>query len=142
MWVYIIYFFGISIAALEISGGLILLIMGIEMVREGDKPPSAGGSSVEDVGIVPLATPMLAGPGAISLVIILMKGSVVTKAFTLVSIVILFALVYLFFHYSVRIATMMGPRLIKAITRIFGLLVAGFAIQYMIDALILLQVLK
>ncbi len=133
----IIYFFGISIEALEIAGGVILLIMGIEMVREGDKPKSTrGGSSIpQDVGIVPFATPLLAGPGAISLVIILMKGGLIEEIFTLISILIVFAIVYFFFAYSQKIMSLVGERPMKALTRIFGLLVAAFAVQYFLDAL-------
>ncbi len=139
----IIFFFGISIQALEIAGGLILLIMGIEMVREGDKPKSARGSGgIPDVGIVPFATPLLAGPGAISLVIILMKNGIIEEVFTLVSILIVFLIVYVFFTYSLKIMDVVGERPMKALTRIFGLLVAAFAVQYFIDALTALGLIK
>ncbi|OYT58666.1 antibiotic resistance protein MarC, partial [Euryarchaeota archaeon ex4484_178] len=75
--IYILDFMGISIEALMIAGGLLMLLVSIEMVREGDKPRStkkkiALEEETGDIGIVPLGTPMLAGPGAISLVIILM----------------------------------------------------------------------
>lgn len=144
---YILSFFGISIEALEIAGGLILLIMGIEMVREGDRPKSmGGGGQVEaDIGIVPFATPFIAGPGAISLVIILMKGEVFTSIendiFTIASIAIVMAIIYIFFIFSARITRVLGEKVLKALTRIFGLLVAGFAIQYFLNALISLGVL-
>ncbi|MCL4359452.1 MAG: MarC family protein [Candidatus Thermoplasmatota archaeon] len=139
----IIYFFGITIVALEFAGGLILLIMGVEMVREGDKPKSAGGDIEElDVGIVPFATPLLAGPGAISLVIILMKGTLLDDIFTVISILILFAIVYIFFHYSEPILRVIGEKVMKAMTRIFGLIVAAFAVQYFLNALTLLGFLK
>ncbi|MEM0156310.1 MAG: MarC family protein [Thermoplasmataceae archaeon] len=137
---YIIEFFGISIVALEFAGGLILLIMGIEMVREGDKPKSAGGNIEElDVGIVPFATPLLAGPGAISLVIILTKGPFFPDwVFTIISVLIIFAMVYVFFRFSDPILKVIGEKVMKATTRIFGLIVAGFAIQYFLNALITL----
>ena len=62
---FILFFFGISLPALEIAGGTIMLIMGIEMVREGDRPKSMGGGETDkDLGIVPFATPFIAGPGA------------------------------------------------------------------------------
>ena len=140
---YVLTFMGISIAALEIAGGLILLIMGIQMVRERDRPKGQGGNVEPDVGIVPLATPLLAGPGAISLVIILMNGPTFpNQIFTVLSVAILFVFVYLFFRFSDRIISVMGEKNMKAITRIFGLLVAGFAVQYMFQALSLLGILK
>lgn len=142
---YILFFFGISIEALEIAGGLILLIMGIEMVREGDRPKSMGGGQTDkDIGIVPFATPFIAGPGAISLVIILIKGDLLTDylsdAFTMISIAIVMAIIYFFFIYSSRITRLLGEKVLKALTRIFGLLVAAFAVQYFINAIIALGV--
>jgi len=137
----IIEFFGISIEALEIAGGLILLLMGIEMVREGAKPESSTGDE-KNMGIVPLATPLLAGPGTISLVIILMKGPFITKVLTIISVFLVLALVYVFFVYSSKILSILGDKVMTAITRIFGLLLSGFAIQYFLDALIALNIIK
>ncbi len=142
---YILKFFGISIQALEVAGGIILLIMGVQMVREGDKPKSTGGGSgeKEDFGIVPLATPMLAGPGAISLVIILMNGTggEAARVYTILSIVIMFVLVFLFFIFSEKIIGFVGGRTMKAVTRVFGLLVAAFAVQFFINVLLYYHVL-
>ncbi len=133
---YILLFFGISVEALEIAGGLILLIMGIQMVREGDRPKSQGGNVEHDAGIVPFATPLLAGPGAISLIIILMNGPFFPVGLlTIISVSMLFAIVFIFFTFSSTILRFLGAKSMKAITRIFGLLVAGFAIQYMLLAL-------
>ncbi len=137
----IIEFFGISIEALEIAGGIILLLMGIEMVRQGVKPDTSTEES-KNMGIVPFATPFLAGPGAISLVIILMKGTLYTRILTIISIFLVLLMVYIFFIYSSKILEFMGDKVMTAITRIFGLLVAGFAIQYFLDALVALSVIK
>lgn len=131
---YLLSLLGISIQALEIAGGTILLIMGIQMVREGDRPKSAGGSVEKDIGIVPLATPLLAGPGAISLVIILSNGGLYPILFTVISLSILFVIIYLSFRFANRIFRVMGERNLKALTRIFGILVAAFAVQYYIYA--------
>ena len=76
--------------------------MGIEMVRQGAKPDTSVDSS-KNMGIVPFATPLLAGPGAISLVIILMKGDLFTKILTIVSVLLVLVIVYFFFIYSSKI---------------------------------------
>ncbi|HEU13141.1 MAG: MarC family protein [Thermoplasmata archaeon] len=136
--IYVLDFFGISIQALEIAGGLLMLFVGIEMVREGDKPrvTKRGEEVVEeigDVGVVPLATPMLAGPGAISLIIILMETY--DPITVLISLTIVFAIVYIFFYFSSRIFKYLGKKGSRAFTRILGLLVAAFAIQYMLNGL-------
>ncbi|MCL5437629.1 MAG: MarC family protein [Candidatus Thermoplasmatota archaeon] len=137
---YILYFFGISIEALEIGGGLILLIMGIQMVREGDKPKSAGGQE-KDIGIVPFATPLIAGPGAISLVIILMYDGFSFVIYTLVSLLIIFGILYLFLTHSEKIFEVFGGKGLKAVTRIFGLLLTAFAVQYFLNSFVQLGVL-
>ncbi len=133
---YFLSFMGISIEALEIAGGTILLIMGIGMVREGDRPKAAGGSIEPDLGIVPFAIPLLAGPGAISLVIILSNGGYYPLLLTLISLGILFVVIYLSFRFANRIFIFMGGKNLKALTRIFGILVAAFAVQYYIDAVL------
>lgn len=136
--IYVLEFFGISIQALEIAGGLLMLFVGIEMVREGDKPRvSRKGDEVleeiGDVGVVPLATPMLAGPGAISLMIILMETY--DWVTVILSLVLVFFIVYIFFYFSSRIYSFLGRKGSRAFTRILGLLVAAFAIQYMLNGI-------
>ncbi len=141
--IYILNFMGISIAALMIAGGILMLIVGIEMVREGDKPRSTGKKAklheeAGDVAIVPLGTPMLAGPGAISLAIILM-GKYGTKfdgmaeiLISIISVILITALLFLGGDY---VAKFMGEKGSRAFTRIMGLLVTAFAIQYVLDGI-------
>ena len=130
---------GISLSAIQIAGGIILLIMGIEMVREGDRPKSTGKTFKNpDLGIVPFATPLLAGPGAISLVIILSRQSLISAIVTIASVVVIFIIVYILFSYATPISRSIGDKPMKAITRIFGLFVAGFAIQFILDAVLLI----
>lgn len=138
---YVLFLMGISISAIEIAGGVILLIMGVEMVREGDRPKSTGKSYKNpDLGIVPFATPLLAGPGAISLVIILSRKSLESMGLTIGSVVIIFVLVLILFSLATPISRMLGDKSLKAITRIFGLFVAAFAIQFVLTAVVSLGV--
>ena len=132
---FVLYLMGISLSAIEIAGGIILLIMGVEMVREGDRPKSTGKTYKNpDLGIVPFATPLLAGPGAISLVIILSRKSIESMILTVVSVIIIFILVYTIFSLATPISRAIGDKSLKAITRIFGLFVAAFAIQFILTA--------
>ncbi|MCL4320018.1 MAG: MarC family protein [Candidatus Thermoplasmatota archaeon] len=132
---YVLSLMGISINAIEIAGGIILLIMGIEMVREGDRPKSTGKTFKNpDLGIVPFATPLLAGPGAISLVIILARKSYISMGYTIISVIIIFVVVLILFSFATPISKALGDKSMKAITRIFGLFVAAFAIQFMLTA--------
>jgi multiple antibiotic resistance protein len=138
--IYILDYMGISIAALMIAGGILMFMVSIEMVKEGDKPRSskkkiAIHEESGDIGIVPLGTPMLAGPGAISLVIILMGkypqewGSIIIS---IISIVVITALIFLGSNIISRI---MGEKGSRAFTRVMGLLVAAFSIQYILDGI-------
>ncbi|MHB8361923.1 MAG: MarC family protein [Thermoplasmataceae archaeon] len=137
---FLISLMGISIVSIQIAGGIILLIMGIEMVREGDRPKSTGKTYKNpDLGIVPFATPLLAGPGAISLVIILAQSGIYATLEVLLSLIAIFVLVRLLFVYGTRISRTFGDKSLKAITRIFGLLVAAFAIQFIIEAVKILS---
>lgn len=138
---YVLFLMGISINAIEIAGGIILLIMGVEMVREGDRPKSTGKTYKNpDLGIVPFATPLLAGPGAISLVIILSRKGLESMGLTIGSVVIIFVLVLILFSLATPISRMLGDKSLKAITRIFGLFVAAFAIQFILTAVVSLGV--
>ncbi len=140
---YILDFFGISIAALMIAGGILMLLVGIEMVREGDKPRSTKKKTkireeTGDVAIVPLGTPMLAGPGALSLVIILMEKYGTSPIGVLgisvgITVVILIAVI-LFMGGSIM-SKVMGEKGARAFTRVMGLLVTAFAIQYILDGI-------
>ena len=113
-----------------------ILILGIEMVREGDRPKSTGKTYKNpDLGIVPFATPLLAGPGAISLVIILSQSGLYAIIEVLASLIIIFVTVVILFTFGTKISRAIGDKSLKAITRIFGLLVAAFAIQFIIDAI-------
>ena len=141
--VYILDFFGISIAALMIAGGLLMLLVGVEMVREGDKPRSTRKKEklheeTGDIAIVPLGTPMLAGPGAISLVIILMgkySSEPVDVAYIAVSVIAIIAITALLFLGGDYVAKFMGEKGSRAFTRVMGLLVTAFAVQYILDGI-------
>ena len=109
------------------------------MVREGDRPKSTGKTYKNpDLGIVPFATPLLAGPGAISLVIILAQSGFYAVLEVLASLAIIFIIVIILFLSGTKISRAIGDKSLKAVTRIFGLIVAAFAIQFIIDAVKLL----
>ncbi|MCL5874708.1 MAG: MarC family protein [Candidatus Thermoplasmatota archaeon] len=134
---YILLYFGISIAALEIAGGILILLTSIEMVTEGDKPSGKkgqdeGGLAKRDVGIVPLGTPLLAGPGAISLVILLMNDYKHEILLVVLGIVVVSFITYLLFLSSFYIYDILKEKGARALTRVFGILVAGFAVQYIL----------
>ncbi len=121
----------VSLDALSIAGGLLLLLLALEMLRGIDNPSE---SSV-DVALVPLATPLVAGPGAIATTIILTRQnpgvegrvSVVVGALAAVAAIGVILLV------AGRIGRGMPPTIGPFLTRVFGLLLAAIGVQLIID---------
>jgi multiple antibiotic resistance protein len=135
--------FGITLPAFEIAGGLILLLIGLDMLEakrsptqeaSGDKEEAA---SKEDAGIVPLGIPMLAGPGAISSVMVLV-GQVTTKwqMVAIVGCIAFTALVSYFVLASAgRVRKLLGDTGIRILVRIMGLLLVALAMQFFVNGL-------
>jgi len=147
---YIFRMFGISLPAFEISGGVILLLIGLDMLEAKRSPtqesPSEtqAASAKEDVGIVPMGIPMLAGPGAITSVMVLV-GQAQTHwqmAAILGCIAFTAGVCWVVLHFAARIAQAMGETGIRILIRIMGLLLVALAIQYFVNGFVDLGVLS
>src|SRR5271170_3093947 len=147
---YIFKMFGITLPAFEIAGGIILLLIGLDMLEAKRSPTQeASGdaeeaASKEDAGIVPLGIPMLAGPGAITSVMVLV-GQAQTKwqmVAILVSIFITAAICYLVLGNSDRVARAMGETGVRILVRIMGLLLVALAVQYFVNGMVDLGVIE
>ncbi len=139
----IFLFFGITIDAFRIAGGLILLKIGLDMVeakslRTRHTPEEdQEGLAREDVAIIPLAMPMLSGPGAISTVMVLttqatsagMMGALLT------AIGANAVLVYLILRSSSRIVAVFKEIGMRILTRTLGIILASIAIQFILTGL-------
>ena len=139
----IIKFFGISTASLQVSGGLLILLMSLSMLNA---QPSGAKTTAEErdeaehkdtIGVVPLGIPLLTGPGAMSTVIVLAgKSNHVSDYAALIgSGVVIAALVWLTLQMAQPIARVMGRTGINIATRIMGLLVAAVAVEFIVDGL-------
>lgn len=137
----ILHFFGISIPALQISGGLILLVIGFEMLKvipvaEKLSPSEqTEGTKKEDISIIPLAIPMLSGPASIAAVVVLSSTS---DSWTIYPSIILSTLMTLMVTYLIlrsagRILRFIGDTGLKVMTRIMGLLICAMAVQFVIN---------
>ncbi len=127
-------FFGISINSFRTAGGLLLLLMSIAMLI-GDKEAqdqTSNGESTSSVAIVPLSTPLLAGPGAISTVILdAHKGSGLAHyAIMALIIVVLSLAVWLTFLVAPWISQRLGRTGINVFTRLMGLILASIAVEF------------
>ena len=131
--------FGITMPAFRIAGGLILWLVAMDMLH-GTRSTQEGtaeiveGQAKEDVAVTPLAMPMLAGPGAISTVMVL-SGQARTTAQTVAvyaSILLTLVIAWLTLRAGERLVARMGQTGIRVMTRIMGLLLAAIAVQFVI----------
>ncbi|HEX9182920.1 MAG TPA: MarC family protein [Burkholderiales bacterium] len=129
---------GASLAAFRVGGGLVLLLMALAMLNAqagGVRQSKAEARELEEGelhGVVPLAMPLLAGPGAISTSIIAVeRGSLVHQAAVVACIGVVCLLTWLTLRAAHRIAARMGTTGLNVATRILGLLLAAMAVQTM-----------
>jgi len=129
----ILTYLGITLPAMQASGGLLLLIVSLELLTGKTDEPE----EVDDVNVamVPLGTPLLAGPGAIVATILFVRQSDTAPEVTalVVGIVAIHVTIYLVMRYSVVLARILRPTGILVLTRIAGLLVAAIAVQLVAD---------
>jgi len=134
---------GITIPAFKIAGGVLLLLIAVDMIRTRPsaaritQPEVDAGSAKDDVAIVPLAMPLLAGPGSIATVIVLMgrarqdhwwRGLPVLGA-----VIVTAVATYLVLAGAVRVERVMGRTGMNVLERVAGMLLAAIALQFMID---------
>jgi len=137
--------FGITLPAFEIAGGLILLLIGLDMLEARRSPTQETHSDTEeattkeDAGIVPLGIPMLAGPGAISSVMVLVVQVPTLWGWQMGAIlgaIALTALVtYLVLGAAARVRQFLGETGIRILVRIMGLLLVALAMQYFVNGI-------
>lgn len=140
----ILDFFGISIPSFQVGGGILLLLMAISMMhgkqsgaRQTEEEIQAAADH-EATAIVPLSIPLLAGPGAISSMIIAAQqsGSLWGHVWLVAPVIVVALLVWAILMLSVRIANRLGTIGINIITRLMGLILAAMAIEFMAHGLV------
>ncbi len=122
--------FGITISSFMVAGGVLLFIVAIELLTHGEWRFGAAGAQGES-GVVPLAFPLLAGPGAITAVIISFQTAGLVA--TAISIMIVIGITYVVLRYVDRIYRVLGRRGSIIVTRVFAVLIAAIAVQFVVD---------
>ena len=126
----ILSIFGITIFSFMIAGGVLLFIVAIELLTHGVWR-FGGGSLPGESGVVPLAFPLLAGPGAITSVIISYETSGLIV--TILSIAIVIGITYLILLFINSIYRLLGRRGSMIVTRVFAVFIAAIAVQYVVE---------
>lgn len=136
--------FGITIPALRTAGGVLLLLIAIDMVfaRHSGGTGTTDEEEIEarraqDISIFPLAMPLLAGPGAISAVILLATGARTDADFWLVvaALIVILALAWLTLLVAIPIQRLLGLTGLSVVSRIVGILLAALAVQFVFDGI-------
>jgi multiple antibiotic resistance protein len=139
----ILRFFGITIPAFRVGGGILVLLMAVSMLQgrigysKQSPDESADLADRESVAVVPLGIPILAGPGSISTAILLAQKAVTwpMMASLASSIVLATTLVYLTFRIAQRTEQYLGRTEIGIVNRVMGLILAAVAVQFITDGL-------
>lgn len=135
---------GISLASFRISGGIMLFLIALEMVfekrtqrREDRAQKIIDTPQVEDVSIFPMAMPMIAGPGSIASVMLLMGNAegIESAAVVLAALATILLLTLLALLAAGPMMRVLGAKIEAVITRLLGVLLAALAVQFVIDGL-------
>jgi multiple antibiotic resistance protein len=134
---------GITLPAFQIAGSIVLLLVALDMLQarrsrvQQTPDETVAGMEKEDIAVTPLAVPLLAGPGAISTVMLLHNtADDMSEQVALIACIAAVCLVtYFLLHFSAAGAQWLKPIVRRITTRLMGLLLAAVACQFMINAL-------
>lgn len=142
---WILQLFGITLEAFRIAGGILLFGIGMEMVYAKTSRTKLTATEkyesrdTDDIAIMPIAIPMIAGPGAITTTIVMMNEAQamtpVAIAVVIISIILSIAITYVMMKNSDYIMTKVGQREYRAINRLMGMLLIAIAVQFVINGM-------
>ncbi|MDP7241276.1 MAG: MarC family protein [Rhodospirillales bacterium] len=136
---------GITLAAMRTAGGILLLLIAIDMVfarhsggtsATADESEEAGHKA--DISVFPLATPMIAGPGAMGAVVLLSaesQGDLERQAVVMAALLAVLALTFLLLLIAGGVQRVLGVTGSNVITRVVGVLLAALAVQFIFDGI-------
>lgn len=139
----ILGFFGITIASFRVGGGILILLIAVSMMHAKISPAQQTDEEAQDavakesVAVVPLAIPLLAGPGAISTIIVNTARSheLAHRLMLGAEILLMAVLIWLVLSIAPLLARRLGRTGINVLTRIMGLILAAIAVEFMASGL-------
>jgi multiple antibiotic resistance protein len=142
---WILQLFGISLEAFRIAGGILLFGIGMEMVYAKTSRTKLTATEkyesrdMEDIAIMPIAIPMIAGPGAITTTIVLMNEAIVLTPIAVgvvfISLILSIVITYYMMKNSDYIMSKVGQREYRAINRLMGMLLIAIAVQFILTGI-------
>ncbi|GIL39644.1 MarC family protein [Roseiterribacter gracilis] len=135
---------GVSLPAFRAAGGAMLFLIGLEMMfqrrtqRRSRSADAVEETHPEDVSIFPLAMPLIAGPGAITSVMLMMgraQHDWRAQAVVIGTLIAVLAITYATFAASNRLSKLVGPTLSEVLTRLLGIILAAVGVEYLVGGL-------
>jgi multiple antibiotic resistance protein len=137
--------FGITLPAFQIAGGIIVFIIGFQMLNAKEnhihsqtpEEVELRNQEAHDMAISPLGIPLLAGPGTISTAMnfVGVEKSILNVILVIAIFGLMCLITYLLFIYSRKLAEKIGPSMLKVVSRIMGLILAVIAVQMLINGI-------
>lgn len=118
-------FFNVDIASIQVGGGILLMVISLEML--GGMPRTKTLESYDEIAIVPIATPLLVGPGTMTTIIVLSATTWIV--YLVISIFIATTMTYLILRFSSVLIKIFGKNGIRAFGRFMSIIIAAFAVQ-------------
>ena len=138
---YILNFFGINIQHLRVAGGILLIRSAFELLTPGGNRDRVGPDALEesklknDISFVPLAMPMLSGPGSMAVCIGLIRPTYTDKAMTLLGFVLVAVAAFAILASSLRLTRLLGKPGMAAMARIMGFITLAIGVNFLASAL-------
>lgn len=138
-------YLGISLSAMRTAGGILLLLIAIDLVfarmsggtsATADEQAEAEGR--DDISVFPLATPLIAGPGAIGAAIILVadaQGDALSVAMVVVAMLVVLFIVFAMMLTAAQVQKVLGITGVHVVARVLGVLLAALAVQFIFDGI-------
>ncbi len=146
---FIMSFFGISIAGLRITGGILLVGIGLDMLRSkssdaSEKEQREAAKRKNDISFSPLAMPMLSGPGSIAVTLgfTSLASRWIEYAAIIAGIVAVALITYFVLRVAGRLVKFFGPVGVNALTRIMGFLLMSIGVQFVVNGVLDPELLK
>ena len=137
--------FGISLPALRTAGGILLLMIAIDMVfarpsggTTTTSEENAEAADKQDLSVFPLATPLIAGPGAIGAAILLVadaQGNLIQISVVVGALLAIVLLAFLLMLMATQVQRLLGVTGLHVVSRIVGVLLAALAVQFIFDGI-------
>ncbi len=141
-------YLSISLAALKTSGGVLLFLIGLDLIfarhsggvgtTDEEIEEASHKKDIEDIAVFPLATPLIAGPGSIGAIIILMSeqsGNLLNQSIIVVCLVVVVLMTYWCMLLADRVQKILGITGINVVSRMIGFILTGLAVQFVFDGI-------